>query len=106
MKTTRNRSGNAKVNEAEAGLRQNERCSYPTCRPNARRAEHADPAGVRGVKPFEGLNRRGLARAIRPQNGDDFPGIDGERNPIDRVHVAVGLVQVDNFDHRRHGHRQ
>jgi uncharacterized protein (DUF2141 family) len=65
-------------------------------------AEHADLAGGARAEALEDLDRRRLARAVRPEEGEDLAALHLEVDPGDRVQVAVALLQPANGDDRLH----
>ncbi len=61
-------------------------------------AEHGDLAlGARTV-PLEDLDRRGLARAVRPEQAEDLAAVDRHVDPTQRLEVAVALAQPADLD--------
>jgi hypothetical protein len=76
----------------------------PPVRPVAGiQAEHLDPSGVAGAEPLEDLQGGGLAGAVRPEQREDLPVLDGEARPARRLHRAVALAQPGH--HHRVGPR-
>ena len=65
-----------------------------------------DPDGARRrpAEALEGLDGGGLARPVRPQEGDHLARFGGERHPVHGHHVAVGDAQVPDLDRRRFAH--
>jgi hypothetical protein len=56
-------------------------------------AEHAHLASVPlPVSPHD-LDGGGLARAVRPEQGEDLATLDIEVDPAQRCHIAVALAQ-------------
>ena len=55
-------------------------------------------AAVGAGQALEDLDRRGLARAVWPEQAEDLAALDLERHAVDGTHVAIGLVQVGNGD--------
>src|SRR5207244_3108111 len=53
----------------------------------------------------EHADRRGLARAVVPEESEDLALGDGEADAVDRVHVAVMLFEPRDLDRDRHGIR-
>src|SRR5260370_34643238 len=49
---------------------------------------------------FEDLNRRGLTRAVRAEEGEDLSPSHLEINARDRIAAAVALNQAAHADHR------
>ena len=67
------------------------------------RAEHGHPPRRPRAEPFEYLDRGGLARAVRPEERDDFPGAYLEVDAVQDVRGPVPHPQVANFGcHIRH----
>ena len=60
--------------------------------------EHADRARVRRPQPADGLDRGGLAGAVRAEDGEDLALLDREGHAVDRRVVAVALDEVGDFD--------
>jgi hypothetical protein len=56
------------------------------------------------VETAQEVHQRRLPRAGCADEGDEFPGVDGERNPVQDFHArlafaaTVGFVKVDKFD--------
>jgi len=64
-------------------------------------AEHAHVAGRRTAVSLEGLDRRGLARAVRTEDDEDFAGVGSEVYPVDRrryVRAAVAHGEPSDLD--------
>src|SRR3979411_3286912 len=61
-------------------------------------AKHRDSSGIAGAESLQDLNGRGLARAVRPEQGKDFSLRDGKVNALDRYQAGVRLAQALNFD--------
>ena len=61
-------------------------------------AKHRDSSSIAGAKSLQDLNGRRLARAVRPEQGEDFSLRDGKVNALDRYQAAVRLAQALNFD--------
>ena len=62
-------------------------------------AEHRDGAGRGHAQPFENLDERGFAGAVRTEQADQLPGAgNGEIDPAERMDGAVGLAQAVNVD--------
>jgi hypothetical protein len=60
-------------------------------------AQHADlPRGPR-AEPFQDLDRGGLARAVRPEERDHFPGAYLEVDAVQDIRGPVPHPQVANF---------
>ena len=76
-------------------------------------AEQPDAACVAGDDPCNHINGRRLARPIRPEQPEDFPLSDGERDvpqrfdrdalPLEQVPSPVRLLQVPDIKNCRHG---
>src|SRR6185295_11809505 len=66
-------------------------------------AEHAHLAGVRRVQPLEDLDRRGLARAVGPEQAEALAGMDLEIEAVDRDDVVVALDEAANQECRAVG---
>src|SRR6185437_2741004 len=62
--------------------------------------EHRDLPPVRRAQPLYALDRGGLPRAVRPEDPEDLPLLDGERHVVDGDRAAVPLVQVADIDDR------
>ena len=62
-------------------------------------------AAVRAAQALEDLDRRGLARAVRPEQPEDLARGDVEIDPVDGDQVAVALDQPANPDDRPGGDR-
>jgi tumor protein p53-inducible protein 3 len=58
-----------------------------------REAENTDLASVRRVDPFEDLDRRRLARAVRPEQPEALPTTDLQIEAVDGLDVRVMLAQ-------------
>ena len=65
-------------------------------------SEHGDLAGRARAEALQDLDRRRLARAVRPEEGEDLAALDLEVDAGDRVELAVALVQTADGDDRRH----
>ena len=61
-------------------------------------AEHTDAAGIGDAVALEDLDGRRLARAVRPEQTEHLARRDREREAVDRVHVAVALLEVGDAD--------
>ncbi len=75
-------------------------------RPSARGgvgAEHPDRAPVGRAIALDDLDGRGLARAVRPEQGHDLAGLDPERHAVDDGSSAVTLHQAIDLDGAGHG---
>ena len=60
-------------------------------------------AAVRRIdEPEQHPQRRRLARAVGPEEPDDPSLVDGERQIVDRHHVAESLAEVRDLDRVRH----
>ena len=66
--------------------------------------DHRLPA-VRAAQALEDLDRRGLARTVRPEQPEDLARGDVEIDPVDGDQVAVALDQPANPDDRPGGDR-
>src|SRR5215467_4056451 len=64
--------------------------------------EHADRPGAGDPEPGYALDRGGLPGPVRAEDPEDLPGLDGERNVVDRHRLAVLLMQVPHLDDRCH----
>src|SRR5262249_11213323 len=62
--------------------------------------EHADVPAVGVAEAGQALDRRGLPRAVRPQEAEDLALLDRERHVGDRDRVAVPLSQSRDLDDR------
>ena len=67
-----------------------------------RRPVDQRPARSRTGKPDDRLERRGLAGAVRSEEARDRARPHGERQLLDRRHVAIALRQVLDRDRRRY----
>ena len=69
------------------------------------RIEAEDPhlTGIRGAVALHGLDRRGLAGAVRAQEGEHLALGDMERELVDGDDVAVADDQLVGGDGDRHG---
>ena len=56
--------------------------------------EHADGAAVRRAEAAHALHRRGLARAVRPDQAEDLAREDVERHVVHGDGRAVGFVEA------------
>ncbi len=66
-------------------------------------AEHADLAGAALAIALEDLGRRGLARAVWPEEGEDLARLDLEVKTANRLEIAIRLVQsADRNDRLTH----
>ena len=59
-------------------------------------------AGAGVHEPQQAAQRRGLARAVRPEEAGDPPRLGGERHVVDRAHAAEALDQAVDH-HADHG---
>jgi len=67
-------------------------------------AGDAGLAGVGAQQRGQDPHGRRLARAVRPEQAEDRPGLDPEVDPAQGFHVPVGLAQAARLD-RRFTHR-
>jgi hypothetical protein len=69
-----------------------------------RLASEAIVAAGRPVEAAEDVHQRALARARRAHDGDEFAGLDRERDAVQRMHGLIahriGLDQIGRFDQR------
>ena len=49
--------------------------------------------------PGEDAHRRRLARAVRPEEAEDFAALDPERHVVDRGDATVAFREVLDLDH-------
>ena len=63
-------------------------------------AVEAQRAGVRLVEPGDHVEERGLAGAVRPDQADDLPRLDVERDIVDRDDPAEPPRHVANLEQR------
>ena len=68
-------------------------------------AEHLDLPGARREQPLEDLDRRRLARPVRPEQAEALAGRHREVEPVDRHELAVALDQSAALEGGRHGRR-
>ena len=64
-------------------------------------AEHLDPSGVPGAESLQDLQRGGLARAVRPEQGEDLPVRHGEAHAAHGLDRAIALAQARHHDRAR-----
>jgi hypothetical protein len=50
------------------------------------------------AQPFDALDSRGLAGAVRAEDAEDLSGFDGERDVLDRDRLAVAFLEVLDVD--------
>jgi hypothetical protein len=67
-------------------------------RPGGLAAEHADRAGRRGHQADRHVQQRGLARAVRADQGDQVPVRDGQRAVPQRPGPPVALAEPGGLD--------
>ncbi len=60
-------------------------------------------AGVELGERGDRADERGLARAVRSEDGEDLAGLGGEVEAVERVHVTEVLVEAAGLDHVVHG---
>jgi hypothetical protein len=67
----------------------------------AQRIEAEDPdfASVQAQLPEDGADRRGLARAIGPEEAVDPPRGDGEVEAVERLDAAERLAEATALQH-------
>ena len=63
-------------------------------------AEHVETPTVRDPQTGEAFHRRRLARAVAPQNAEDFSGSDRKAHIIHCHGRPIGLVQMLDRDNR------
>jgi len=63
---------------------------------------HGGAARVRAKQGGEDADQRGLARAVRPEQGDDLAGRDGKVDPVENRLGPEGLAYAHRFQ-RWHG---
>jgi hypothetical protein len=61
-------------------------------------AEHAHLASMPLPVSRHDLDGGGLARAVRPEQGEDLATLDIEVDPAQRCHIAVALAQSSDAD--------
>jgi hypothetical protein len=61
-------------------------------------AEHAHLAGAPRAEALEDLDGGRLARAVRPEEGEDLTARDVQVDSRDGLDVAVALAQAANLD--------
>ncbi len=83
-----------RVDRREVGLRERERAP-------ARDVDAADLDRARGRREHaeHGVDDRGLARAVRPEQAEDLVAPDHERHVIDRDESSVGLAEIVDREH-------
>jgi hypothetical protein len=59
-----------------------------------------DASARRAMHPGNSANERGLACAVRPDNGNDRSFVDLERHVVERLSVAVEHVEVLDPQHQ------
>ena len=64
--------------------------------------EHHTPR-ISGVDPCDDVEECGLAGTIGADEADDFAGLNGEIEPVQRQHAAEALHQAAGFQQRGHG---
>ena len=64
-------------------------------------AVEPDLAGVGGQDPQDDAHRRGLARAVGPDEAEELAGPDGEGHVRQGAHVAVALGHTVDLQHAR-----
>lgn len=62
-----------------------------------------DAAGIGLGGAADHAHSRALAGTVGPQQAQHFAGMNGERDAVDRLAVAVGLVEAANLEHVGHG---
>ena len=55
---------------------------------------NARHAAIRRAHPFENFDGGRLARAVRPEQAEDFAFFDGKADAAQRFHRAVTFVEV------------
>src|SRR5439155_4578783 len=55
-------------------------------------------AAIRVSEPLQDLDRGGLARPVRPQEGEDLSGRNRQVDALDGLEVAVGLAEPTDLD--------
>ncbi len=63
----------------------------------------ANLAGLKRLEPVEAAKKRALSAAGRSDNGRDFALRHRERNPPQHLQLPVTLVEINRFNHWRHG---
>ena len=63
-------------------------------------AEHRDVARIARAVALEDLDRRGLASTVGAEHSNTLALVDREADAVHRMHLAVGFLQVGDFDHR------
>ena len=74
------------ITEAEAGAAVHRHVRHVV-------AVETNRAGVRGDQAGDHVERGGLASAVRAEQADDFPGLDGDGNPVHHGAAVVGLAK-------------
>jgi hypothetical protein len=62
-------------------------------------AAKADRSARRAMHAGDRADQRRLAGTVRPHNGDDRAFVDGERDAVERLGVAVEHVEVFDREH-------
>jgi hypothetical protein len=65
-------------------------------------AQDRHAPGVALAVALEDLDRRRLARTVRPQQPEDLAALDVEVDPAHGLDAPVGLLQVSHLDGRHH----
>src|ERR1700722_9323923 len=63
--------------------------------------ENTDAPRGRGYQPEDHVNRRGLARAVRPEHPYDLAPLDSETDVIDGAKFSECFAQIFNFYQHR-----
>ena len=58
-----------------------------------------DAAGRRREQARDAADRRGLARAVRPEQAEDLPGLRGEGDVVHGDEIAVTLAELGDGNH-------
>src|SRR5437762_804005 len=82
-----------------------EPCHPEGSQPGDRFALPANVPAVKPVHPADAVEQRGLSRAVRPDDAEDLPLPNRERDIVDGCHAAKALgdvLQLELRIHRRH----
>ncbi len=65
-------------------------------------ALEGDAPGPGREEPGDGIHQRGLARAVRAEDGDDLAFADPDRRLPQHLEIAIGDVEPLDLQHRAH----
>ena len=88
--------------DVHAGLLRDDADRAANARRLARDVEPRDASGaaVGTGERRQDLDGRRLARAVRPEQAEDRAGLHAERQPVERLDVAVSLGEACRLDHQ------